>query len=202
MYKMCVMALAVAAGCGSAGAANLVVDGGFENPLVTSPTGWDLYGNGSPMGAWLAGGAGVILVGAFGGPSAIEGNQCVELNYYQGGSVQQNLATTSGQWYHLSFEMAGQYAAGPDLKTLHIYWGDTYLGQFAWDRSASHGQWESHGIDVLGTTDSTMLLIVGETDVDGGPYIDDVRVEPIPGPGGLAAAGALGLVFGRRRSRT
>lgn len=184
----------------SAQARNIVVDGGFENPEVTNAQGWEGYFNGDVMGSWSVGGAGVVLVEDFGSPAASEGDQCVELNFFQGGSIQQVLSTTGNQWYRLSFDMAGQTNAGPDLKTLHIYWGDTYLGQFAWSASASGGAWETHTVDVLAPSDSISLLIVGEVQVDGGPYIDNVQVNPVPGAGTAGVLG-VGLAWMLRRRR-
>lgn len=197
------MAAIVGSVVGVASARTIVVDGGFENPKVQSASGWDAYFNGDVMGAWSIGGAGVVLVGDFGSPAAYEGEQCVELNYFEGGSVQQDLTTTPGQWYNLSFAMSGQINQGPETKTLHIYWGTEYLGQFAWSQTASGGAWELHDLDVQATSDNSTLLIVGEVDVDGGPYLDDVRVVAVPAPSALAilaVAGAAGIT-GRIRRR-
>lgn len=198
-FKLMTGVATLAALAGLAQARNIVSNGGFENPEVTASQGWEKYSNGDEMGGWLVGGAGVVLVEGFGSPMASEGDQCVELNFFQGGSVQQELTTAPGQWYHVSFDMAGQLGQGPDLKTLHVYWGDLYMGQFSWSQAGTLGKWQTCGVNVLGTSENTALLIVGEVEVDGGPYIDDVRVEPIPGPGSLAVLAGGGALLGRRR---
>lgn len=177
---------------------NIVTNGSFETPDAGW---WTTYGPGETFGGWLVGGAGVTHVGGFQNPPAYNGLQSVELNLLNPGSITQTLLTDVGQVYLLSFAMAGQMNAGPDIKTMDVYWDGQIIASPTWDRSVMLGQWEVHTYEVLATTSSTDLTLFGTVLFDGGPYVDDVRAVPVPEPGSILALGGLVAISALRRRR-
>ncbi|MBS0195201.1 MAG: DUF642 domain-containing protein [Planctomycetes bacterium] len=183
VFRPCVLAnaVALAAGCSAvASAQNIVFNGGFESPVLNG--GWIQRFPGTTFGGWLVDnlGQGVVQVGSFGAPASIQGSQSVELNFYQTGGISQTLNTWHDTYYVVSFLMAGQLNAGPDVKQLRVDWDGSPLGTISWSHSATGGQWVRQSLVAHATTGNTVLHFLGVTPAaqDGGPYIDDVSVVP------------------------
>ncbi len=160
-------------------AQELVVNGSFESPSVAGA--WVQRAPGTTFGGWSVDniGQGVVHVASYGSPLTPFGLQSVELNFFVQGGISQTLATLPGRDYTLSFELAGQNNAGPDVKQMRIDWGGSPLATVSWAISTSHGLWEHHEFVVRATDPSTVLHFFGLTNVDGGPYIDNVSVTPL-----------------------
>jgi hypothetical protein len=172
------LALAVCCPAASFAQTNLIVNGSFEEPAISGP--FAQRTSAAPFGGWFvdAIGQGVVHVGSYGTPSSIAGEQSIELNWFSSGGIYQTIATTPGSMYTISFLMAGQLNAGPDLKQIRVDFGGTTAGLASWSRSGSGGQWVAHSFVVTATGSSTVVHFLGITPAneDGGPYIDDVRV--------------------------
>ena len=121
---------------------------------------------------------GIAQVGSFGRPLAQEGAQSVELNFLARGGISQTLATVPGQFYRLTFLMAGQTDAGPNEKPMRIDWGGVAQQTVTWNRSAAQSKWVPHSVLLRASAASTVLHFLGLPDVDGGPYLDAVSVVP------------------------
>ncbi|MBY0396751.1 MAG: DUF642 domain-containing protein, partial [Thermoleophilia bacterium] len=134
---------------------------------------------------------------SFGRPSAVEGGQCLELNFYQSCGVSQSLPTTAGRRYTLSFQMAGQTDAGPGVKRMRVDWNGATIDTATWDRGATGGAWVRHQYTVTAAAATTVLHFYGLEEVDGGPYLDDVRVEPACGAADVGSAGGAPVPDGR-----
>lgn len=154
----------------------LVANGGFELPIVSDA--WVKRDPGVTFGGWTvdADCNGIVHVASFGRPAAQDGLQCVELNFFTHGGISQTLATVPGQFYRLTFLMAGQTDAGPNEKPMRIDWDGLAQQTVTWDRSAAHSNWVAHSILVRASKSATVLHFVGLTEVDGGPYLDAVSV--------------------------
>jgi hypothetical protein len=100
----------------------------------------------------------------------------VELNWYVACGISQVLPTLPGERYVISFLQAGQLNAGPDVKIMRLDWDGSTFDRIAWSRSGSGGQWQRHTYSVQARGSSTVLHFFGETNEDGGPYLDDVSV--------------------------
>lgn len=159
-------------------AQELIVNGSFEQPVVDSP--WVQRLPGETFGGWTvySTGQGIVQVASFGRPSAIDGAQSLELNFFVPCGVQQTVATTPGTDYVLRFLMAGQTDTGPDLKQMRIDWDNDAVATVDWSRSGSGGQWQQHTLVLRATSASTALGFFGLTNVDGGPYLDAVSLVP------------------------
>lgn len=160
------------------GQANIVTNGGFELPVIGGS--YAQRTSATPFGGWSVDpiGQGVAHVGTFGTPSAIEGSQSVELNFFSTGGIYQAIPTTPGNRYVISFLMAGQLNVGPDVKQIRVDLGGSTVGTASWSRAGTGGQWVR--MTFAGTATSTLsalhFLGVTPANEDGGPYIDDVRV--------------------------
>jgi hypothetical protein len=170
---------------------SIVANGGFEQPAVSAP--WVQRAPGETFGGWTVDNLhqGIVQVASFGRPSAVEGAQCLELNFYQSCGVSQTLATQAGHRYILSFQMAGQNDVGPNVKHMQVDWNGATIDTATWDRSASGGAWQRHQYTVAASAATTVLRFYGLEEVDGGPYLDDVRVVPVCGHADLGSAGGV-----------
>jgi hypothetical protein len=170
---------------------NLVTNGGFELPVLGQA--WEQRAPGVVFGSWTvdAVGQGVAHVGTFGNPLAVEGLQSLELNFFQPGGVSQAITTIPGRSYRLSFLMAGQTNIGPNVKHMRVDWNGSTIDTATWDRAATGGAWVAHSYHVIATAASTVVHFLGLETVDGGPYLDDVRVLPGCGQADVGSAGGL-----------
>ena len=121
-------------------------------------------------------GQGIVQVASFGQPLPAEGSQCLELNFYDACGVSQTLSTIPGDRYVISFLQAGQLNAGPDVKVMRVDWDGTVVDHVAWSRAESGGQWQRHTYSVSARGSTSVVHFFGETNVDGGPYLDAVSV--------------------------
>lgn len=172
------IAFACIAACSfAAQAQELVTNGSFEEPVINQQ--WIQRNPGEVFGDWTvdSDGQGIVQVASFGSPLAVDGSQCLELNFYVQGGVSQTLSTTRGQTYRISFLMAGQTNAGPDEKDMNVDWNGSTIATVSWFRGASGGQWESHELFATATSTQTVLHFRGLQNVDGGPYLDAVSVQ-------------------------
>ena len=108
-------------------AANLVVNGGFELPVVGNNyafvpelTCWTLVKPNKaeldPPSVW----------------APAEGRQSLDLNPDQPGEIYQEISTVAGEAYTVSFQMAGNIS-NKGVKTLEVFWGDHSLGIHSFD---------------------------------------------------------------------
>ena len=171
-----VVPLAVGLG---AHAQNLVVNGSFESPVVNGA--WVQRFPGTTFDGWTVDndGQGIVQVAGFGNPNAIDGQQCVELNFYVQGGISQVIPTTPGSSYLITFLLAGQTNAGPDVKDMNVDWNGSTLATVSWNRSTSGGAWQAHQLVATATAGATLLHFRGLQNVDGGPYLDAVSVVTI-----------------------
>ena len=186
-------------------AADLVFNGGFEQPALSSGT----YSLTPSIPGWSLGadsvGASIEVQNNVAG-AAYEGSQFVELNSTAPTSIYQDLNTVAGQNYNVSFA----YSPRPGVldNTLHFTWG----GQLT-DTLTSSGVgntdtvWTVHNYTLTASSSSTRLKFddLGDPNNSVGTYLDKVQVTPAtPEPGSIAllAAGTLsGIGFLARRKR-
>ncbi len=203
---------ALGLGCASASAANLIVNGSFEDPVIGSPffsfvtpTGWSKGGSAGDASIWRVGyvdGGGTVTV-------AGEGSQFVTMG---GGFAATGTTTWSqtvsglsgGTTYQLDFKIAGEGICCGTQSVLVDFVGSSTAGQTFTATSASDNYWKSW-------SDESMLFVAGGSSVTvqftyTGQYdmgLDDVRLAvavPEPATYALLIAG-LGLVGGVARRR-
>jgi len=176
MAKRVAAGLVLALVAGHAAGQELVTNGGFEVPVVSGP--WVKREAGVTFGGWKVDPDcnGIVHVASFGRPNAIEGLQCVELNFFTHGGISQTIATEPGKFYRLRFLMAGQTDVGPNEKAMRIDWGGVEQQTVIWNRSAAQGNWVAHSVLLRASSSASVLHFLGLPEVDGGPYLDAVSV--------------------------
>jgi hypothetical protein len=201
--------LLLSSGAGHAGAANIVVNGGFEAPIVAASQGWDVYPS---IPGWSLDASphdppyGIEVWRGVNGWLPAEGMQNLELDadtipptHVTGNiGVSQALATTAGQLYDISFAFSPR--PGVASNVLEFYWDGSLIDTLTADGS-SLGQtsWTYHQYLLAATGGSTLIAFkAAGVDDSFGTLLDDVQVTPsaVPEPSSLALAGVCGLVGG------
>ncbi len=204
------LALAAAAavlGTAALCSANLIVNPSFETTDLGAGSFQIVAPGENTVAGWDVGGAGVVLVGTYGHPAAIDGKQSVELSVFAAGNISQKVAgTVANQLYRIDFLMAGQDDQGPITKTMEVFWGGTSLGLITWTNlippyAPVLTPWEHHTLYASANLNDAELKFVSLVDQDGGPYIDAVSVEPVVPETSLAGllAPAAAMLMARRR---
>ncbi|MEV6262540.1 DUF642 domain-containing protein [Streptomyces sp. NPDC051784] len=156
-----------------------LVGGGFETPVVPASSPFSSYVGGQAVGPWSAGGHSVDLTSDRLWDAA-EGSQSLDLNGSASGSVSQEISTLPLTSYVVSFELAGNPAWAPALKTGELRVDGVPVKTFAFDITG-------HGFRNMGWTRQTAvftsllktsvtLTFASTSPGVGGPVIDDVRV--------------------------
>jgi len=184
----------------SARAANLVVNGDFENSSSPQPFGWTLSGTGFETNS-----AGFAHGGTYG--FGIDGNSA-------GGYITQNLATTIGTTYSISFWLDPRSTAAGNTFSLSFD-GSAISPTLAVGTNLPNG-YHQYTYTALTGSASTALKLTWTASSGNYMALDDVLVDVAPGAGpgattpvpvpaavwsGLSLLGGLGLVGRVKRSR-
>lgn len=192
------------------GAVSLVSNGDFETPVVTGfqngqgETVIDWYFAPQTFGNWTVESGSVDLIRA---PrwQASSGTQCIDLSGQGAGVIYQDLATTSGHTYTLSFAFAGNPEhSEPDMvKHLAVYWGGILVASPTFDTTThtmANLGWIPLSYEVTATSSTTRLRFQSLDNSPSGPAIDNIAVTPEPSS--VAVLAIVGMGLGRRRYRT
>lgn len=195
--------------CG-ANAQNLIVNGSFEDPLInadqTDGSIYYKYGF-APLAPWTNGNL-LVLQNRAPYWVASDGQQFVNLQYSSVFQISQDVATTAGQQYRLSFDLTSDNVMGQWDRndcTVGVKWNGVTIGTFTPSADARETLvWDSHSLLVTATSASANVAFY---DVNNnvnfiGPVLDNIRLEAVPEAGTLAAlsAGLVALLARRRRS--
>jgi VCBS repeat-containing protein len=139
----------------------IAVNGGFETGDLTG---------------WISSGVEVDFLGV----GAEFGNYTARLN---GGFLEQNVATTAGQHYSVSFYVSGDPEGGSG--GLAVYWDGAQI----FSQTEVAGGFTRYTFDVIGDAlDPTTQLFF---DFGSGLLLDQVKVEPTPGPATESSSGTI-----------
>jgi hypothetical protein len=170
---------------------NLVTNGSFETGDFT---GWSVSGD--------TGFAGVCDVSSCpGGYTPQDGNYAAYFGPVgDTATISQNIATTPGESYTLSF-----YLAAPENGTPNYFSVTFGSSSFSFSNFGASFDWQQFTMTTVATTDQTPLSFTFRNDPSYW-FLDNVTVQPtggtVPEPGTLAlfGTGALGLAgFARRK---
>jgi hypothetical protein len=182
--------------CGFANTAaaltNVAINGDFESPSVS---GFATFAAPSNFLGWtVASGSVDIVASNFYAPAS--GLQSLDLNSVASGSVFQDVATSPGQAYQLTFSYAANPLPdnpafpAPAVKEMEARWNATVLGVLLHDstgRTASNVGWQEYAFTVIGTR-RDRLTFTSLTAGSAGPAIDNVRLSAVPEPPALGMA--------------
>ena len=187
-----------------------VVNGGFESSIPVTPGTFTTYSATQNFGGWTVGSGSIDLINGFW--QAASGTYSVDLDGASVGSIYQDLVTSLGGTYNLSFALAGNSAGGPLIKSMDVFWGSTNVGTFTFDvtgKSPSNMGWQNFVVNNLTATSATTRLTFQSTTNGNvyGPALDDVivsqatTVTPEPASMMLVAPGFVGVFGLARRKR-
>ncbi|MQA42499.1 FxDxF family PEP-CTERM protein [Rugamonas aquatica] len=197
-------AMAALSLAGTAQAANLVVNGSFEDPSFTLSAGSYCYLNGPYECGAVTGWTGAFPLmssssGPWGNPNTPAGDFLVGI---QGTShIEQSLTLAAGT-YTLSWIDAGRGNYGGPTETYQVSVGGNVLSTEAVNYGAA---WTAKSLTFT-TAGNTVLSFAGQTNYDATAFIDNVSVTAaVPEPGTyamlVAGLGLLGVVARRKRAR-
>jgi choice-of-anchor C domain-containing protein len=184
--------------------ADLIRNGGFESGSEPPIGGFRTLGAGSgDLAGWYIGFRGIDWIGDYWQPC--DGARSLDLNGNAPGWIAQNLNTTPGTAYRVTFALAGNPDGGDPVKDLVV----TALGigsrSYSFDttgKSRSAMGWSMEEFDFTARSNWTTLIFASAERDPYGPAIDRIEAEPaVPLPPALwlLGSGLFGLVIMRRR---
>lgn len=204
-------AVAIAAAGSASASTNLVVNGSFEQNSISSSwapvsavNGWTSSASGNSAfeiqkGATQGGEGGFIS-------KAADGVQYLELNTDRLTSISQNVTTTSGSLYSLTFSYAGRPDSNASFNSeLNVFWNNTLLNTSG-AIVGTNGTWQTYTFNNLSASAASTALkfsSVGPSQqASYGSYLDKVSVTAVPEPGTYAmmllGLGLIGFVARRK----
>jgi choice-of-anchor C domain-containing protein len=149
---------------------NLVINGDFEVPAITSS--YSTYPNGnSGITGWTVGGNSVDILSSQWPPAG--GNQSIDLSgtcncKSPQGSLSQDVPTVPRQTYTLGWYMAGNFNCDQTDKLMAVdFDGSPVVGSpFSFDESGPNGtvtNWTSHQVSVTATSDASSISFADVT---------------------------------------
>jgi hypothetical protein len=213
-----VLAALVMGGAVTARAQNLVANGSFEIPAGVGSSSTYSGVDTTSLTGWVVDQAGTSIdhIGSLW--NAADGAQSLDMNGLNAGTIYQDLTTTPGQAYRISFAMAGN-PFGRGQKNLALSWDGAAIQGYAFSQHDFYTPFSMGWVYVeaiaFAAHTSTRLTFssgtgpmypVGPTTIGMqewyGPALDDVRVTAIPEPGSAALTilTLAGLGFCRRRN--
>ena len=154
-------------------------NGSFESAFI-SGTGFESYSAGSTqLAGWTIGGAGIDHILDYWQPT--EGRQSIDINQLDAGSIEQSIATQSGQSYTLIFDKAvHSYPLVNHTSSISISAAGQSQNYSASTSTATFTRpvldWQSASFEFTASADSTQLLISSLTAGAHGVTLDDLRL--------------------------
>ena len=189
----------------TANAAELIVNGSFEDPAISEGT-WDVF-YGNEVDGWSLDSAGVEIRNNVAG-TAYDGSNFVELDTHHADNtnsgIYQTISTAAGQAYQLSFAYAPRINQGIDTNGINVFWGDDLVTSIS--KSGIGGStWEIVTAILYGTGSDINLKFsafeAGADDTLGGSLdLVSLTAVPVPAAVWLFVSGLLGL-FGYSRKK-
>ena len=217
-WKACAAAVLLMAGAMPA-KANLLVDGGFDNPQVAPSFGFytnygtntgDSHYGGSQfdgVGGWVITSGNVDLVYQTGGwpaPPASPPNY-LDLTGTTAGAIAQTFATIANQWYKLEFYYSNNPNGSPNPDRATVQIGSLTDTIEHYNANSGDLQWSHYSINFQAAGSSTTLSFSQlDNCCSGGILLDSVSVTAVPEPAtwAMMIAGFLGVGFLAYRRRS
>ena len=167
------------------GAAELLVNGGFDEIGAATPESWGgltyYAGGGALLPGWNVelGSVDLTTTGSFWGP-AHDGAYSLDINGWDAGRISQSFATVLGQVYNVSFAFSRNVAGAPNPATATVSaGGQTFDVSAANDGSFGSGhamRWQTAGFSFTGNGSPTSIVLAAGHGSNGGVFFDKVSV--------------------------
>ncbi|MFA4936992.1 MAG: SipW-dependent-type signal peptide-containing protein [Patescibacteria group bacterium] len=184
---------------------NLIQNSGFEKPAVATPQNWDIYPSGNSDLAWSVEWIGsettynsttrpqpalLELQAGVNGWLPVKGEQYAELDSDWDGpqgalngepalvKIYQDIVTSPGYKYRLSFKFSPRPGLGAADNNLQVKWDGSQIADLALDGATnSNTDWHYYEYDVPATFTTTRVeFIGGGTDNSLGVFVDEVKL--------------------------
>ncbi len=165
---------------------NLVANGSFESPVVTNPSLWDNFIDGTFGLFWRSDAvddstaSGLEIQAGYAGWTPADGNQFAELDGNEPNQISQTLDTVPGIEYTLSFEFSARPETVAANNAVEVYWQGNSLGTIVASTDLSgNTSWSTHEFTVtaFGETADITFVDRGVTPDSLGTFIDNVSVD-------------------------
>lgn len=161
----------------SAEPTNILVNGSFEEPSADC-TGTNV---GLPFGSttitgWAVSGLGIDWICTLW--DATDGTNSIDLNRGQAGAIYQTVPLEVGADYDVSFDMAGNYTCGDNIKEMNVF-ANSELKQFSFDttgKSATNMGYVTETFSFTAAVPSTQIIFASSTAGACGAVIDNVSI--------------------------
>lgn len=169
---------------GSAFAVTSVVNGGFEDGTPSANPFDTLVPGDTRLTGWTIESGSVDWIGSYWQPS--EGSRSIDLTGFDAGAISQTLTTTIGNTYVVTFDLSGNPAGPPTIKTLTVGATGAPTTAYTFDTAAvgntlADMMWVSQTYTFLATSTSSVLTFTSTTAGFYGPALDNVTVtENVP----------------------
>ena len=189
---------------------NLVLNGGFESPVVSNPPkNWNIYPNATPSLAWTVEWKStqtsylgntrpeipqLEFQAGFSGWLSAEGSQYAELDTDWDGPIDtfsgepanvkiyQDLPTIPGQSYEVKFKTSPRPLTAITTNILKFSWNGAMQDTISTSGiGLSNTNWSQHTYQLTATSSTTRLKFVEQATPDSfGTFLDDVSVRCVP----------------------
>ena len=167
--------------------ANLVNNGGFEDPLASGTFTPNMA---SGVTGWTIESGNIDLIGTLW--TSYEPDQSIDLSGCERATISQSIVTVPDEVYKLSFALAGNTYDAPNTKTVEVFWDGGSQGTFDFNTNGyttANMGWKIIEIPNLkATSSSTEIKFMGVTPVGSYPSIcvgvalDDIVVDTYTPP--------------------
>ncbi|WP_395702857.1 PEP-CTERM sorting domain-containing protein [Aquabacterium sp.] len=165
----------------------LLVNGSFEADPVLAMGTWNVFTNLSGWQGDPSAFSGIELRRQNAG-TAEDGDYFVELDTWHNSWMQQQVATTSGQHYTLSWWYSPRAGVAAASNPVEVYWnGLLVAGNGGSGIGFNDHQWQLFTVDVVGSgaLDTLKFMAAGTSDGYGGS-LDNIALQAVPEPQSLA----------------
>jgi choice-of-anchor C domain-containing protein len=160
-------------------AASLINNGGFE--AGTEPGAFtQVNAGGTNITDWIVNSGSVDYIGTYW--NASEGSRSIDLSGSEAGVISQTFTTVIGNTYKVTFDLAGNPAGGPTVKTLTVSATGGTTDPYTFDttgKTTIDMGWTSKTYNFVATSTSTTLTFASTTAGYFGPALDNVVVEAV-----------------------
>ena len=156
----------------SAGAA--LINGSFEADIQAAGT-WAIYPN---LTGWSGGPNGIELRNNVAG-TAYDGVNFIELDTTANSIATQNIATTVGQIYSLSFAYSPRSGVASGSNTIEVYWDGVLLNSYTGFTNANDA-WTVYTVNVTGDGSNSLEFRAAGTSDSFGGSLDAVMLTAVP----------------------